>query len=231
MNKQIMYSIHSEWLIKILNGEKKYEFRNKLPKDIKKGMIINLYCTKAKNKYRIDEHLIYYSDELYRLPNGKIKFGSSVELMAYENYDKNNFLNSKVVASFVVNSIAEIKKPKDIGVNWRNQGYSDQRYAIEITNLKIFDEPRELGSYVSVKKAKVCPTYNDGGAPFAGRNGKWRCNLCGYDEIELTKLFTNQTCIKCGHTINWSGKTGTYNDEMITHSPQSFMYCYDSEEE
>jgi len=215
MNKQIMYSIHSEWLIKILNGEKKYEFRNKLPKDIKKGMIINLYCTKAK------PYLHYRPTE-----------NCNTHYVLWDNKSKEHkCFNGKVVASFVVNSIAEIKKPKDIGVNWRNQGYSDQRYAIEITNLKIFDEPRELGSYVSVKKAKVCPTYNDGGAPFAGRNGKWRCNLCGYDEIELTKLFTNQTCIKCGHTINWSGKTGTYNDEMITHSPQSFMYCYDSEEE
>jgi len=198
MNKQIMYSIHSEWLIKILNGEKKYEFRNKLPKDIKKGMIINLYCTKAKNKYRIDEHLIYYSDELYRLPNGKIKFGSSVELMAYENYDKNNFLNSKVVASFVVNSIAEIKKPKDIGVNWRNQGYSDQRYAIEITNLKIFDEPRELGEFVSHKKVLDL---------------KW--NLCGYLNIPCD--------MKCDYCIK--------DEHKITKAPQSFMYCYDSEEE
>ena len=58
-----------------------------------------LYCTKPKVKWRVGS-LGFFDDELYRLPSGEIKYGSSVELMACDNYTKDNFLSGKVVARF-----------------------------------------------------------------------------------------------------------------------------------
>ena len=58
-----------------------------------------LYCTKAKKRVRVTEHLYTYTDELYKLPNGQIKFGDSIELTQYDGqYSKDNFLNGKIVA-------------------------------------------------------------------------------------------------------------------------------------
>ncbi len=135
-------------------------------------MKVLLYCTKAKKRYRI-LHQYFFSDDLYRLPNGEIKFGSSVELMAYDNYDKNNFLNGKVVASFdfdrwdlIENRIAAFIINKDsaytetiaknscIGFDELKKYLGTKNgYAWHIDNLKVFDEPVELGElYVEDNK-------------------------------------------------------------------------------
>ena len=135
-------------------------------------MKVLLYCTKAKKRYRI-LHQYFFSDDLYRLPNGEIKFGSSVELMAYDNYDKNNFFNGKVVASFELNKVDLIK---NYGSSFRindDEAYTNltarqsclrfddlkkylgnkDGYAWHIDNLQIFDEPIELGElYVEDNK-------------------------------------------------------------------------------
>ena len=107
--KTILKSYSPQRLAKILNGEITADVWKTIPQCLKNGEPITVYgyCVKGKRRYRID-HLIFLSDELYRLPNGEIKYGSSVELMAYDNYDQSNFLNGKVVCKFRVEKADKI---------------------------------------------------------------------------------------------------------------------------
>ena len=125
-------------------------------------MKVYIYCTKARKSYRII-HLIFYEDELYKLPNGKIKFGSSVELMAYDNYDKNNFLNGKIVASFELNKVSKIEVDSKQYNYWSKNGSclsiddfinyckGKDLYAWHIKNLEII-EPLELDEFYTFRK-------------------------------------------------------------------------------
>ena len=56
-----------------------------------------IYCTKASKKHQtICGCHVLNDDELYRLPDGKIKYGDSIEMMVYDDcYIADNFLNGK----------------------------------------------------------------------------------------------------------------------------------------
>lgn len=165
--KAIILSVRPEWVAKILNGEKTIEIRKSVPKDFVGWVYI--YVTKPKRKYSIG-HLIFYSDELYRTPKGTIKFGSSVELMAYDNYDKNNFLCGKVVARFWFDVVSKFWFYKSINdyrygnmqlkfINTFQKslqveyseiikyGKGKDLYAWHIKRLEIFDTPKELNEF------------------------------------------------------------------------------------
>jgi len=121
MNKALMVAIRSNWLEMILNGKKKYEFRDW---KVDKGTVIYFYCTKAKPEI--------YKDEIW----------------------KTNLLNGKVVARGVVKRAYEIERVIRYGkyLSFINQGYTKQRYAIELEQVEAI-EPREITSFVSYKKA------------------------------------------------------------------------------
>ena len=158
MNKQVMLSVRSKWVEQILNGTKTYEFRNRLPKDLVKGMVVNVYCTKEK-PYLIKECEL---DEFGNRYDTNIKLLKEIPILPFKMY------NGKVVASFEVGEIYEIRCADDVWYNTKSshiefitplktyklQGYTNQRYAIEITNLKIFDKPRELSEFLYVNNNK-----------------------------------------------------------------------------
>lgn len=137
-----------------------------------------LYCTKAKQKIRVTEHLYMYDDDLYKLPNGKIKFGNSFELSLYDGqYSKDNFLNGKIVAECECEKVEEIicskifngvgfdviydtcellenKLYKKSCLDYYHFGdYFGEKdnepvgYALHLSNVKVFDEPKELKDY------------------------------------------------------------------------------------
>ena len=232
MNKQLMYSIRSEWLEKILNGTKQYEFWKQLPKKLKTGDRVNLYCCKVKPYLAVVQ---YYTDtpETY--------------LLLKDNSNGYDTLNGKIVCSFEVGEIYRVDwetyievcgTPAYVFANIKNpnsellgrtpsqeeinkQGYTNQRYAIEITNLKIFDEPRELGSYVSVKKG------------FEYFNNRKFGNNVNCKEMEFRRLHNGIGYYGCKLLKDYEKDCDLTNclKIKITKAPQSFMYCYDSEEE
>lgn len=183
--KSILMSIQPQWCAKILNGEKTIEIRKRFPIDYIGWVYV--YVTKPKRRYRI-EHMGFFSDELYKTPKGKIKFGSSVELMAYDDYDKNNFLSGKVVARFWCDEITKIKYGRWVGQDtfnyygyhneWKDlvdksmmtqmelYNYGSKLLAISITRLEIFDTPKELKEFNVWRKKTIysgmdCPPYVD----------------------------------------------------------------------
>lgn len=171
--KAILISISPEWVAKILNGEKTIEIRKTAPK-CKLPIQVYIYCTKNKLHYSVGALMFNKDDCFKRSVDKTYKYGDSVELMGYYPdypYDKNNFLNGKVVAKFTLRGVEEMmpffhwcieketcltrdevldyldSKDKSVG----NPKRQDKVYAWHISDLEIFDEPKELSEFYTLK--------------------------------------------------------------------------------
>lgn len=174
MNKEIAISIRPEWVEKILNGEKIIEIRKRFPKDFKGKVYI--YVTKGTPLYLTGGS---YDDFSY-----SDSYESYVCDEAYYDYDywssaitPDDFLNGKVVASFIVDAVVELHPHYDTINNdlyykadylfeddieygaclshkelVKYIGNKEVFYAIHISNLEIFDKPKELSDF-GIKKA------------------------------------------------------------------------------
>lgn len=105
--REILLSIKPEHLVKILNSEKTLEIRKTMPK-CELPCRVRLYCTKATNYYRVG-HMIFNTNDLWYHPVKKTYIcDDSCELMCLPDgytYTKDNFLNRKVVGSFILNNV------------------------------------------------------------------------------------------------------------------------------
>lgn len=173
--KGILLSIKPKYVAKILNGEKTIEIRKKFPSDYVGWVYI--YCTKwNKNECLIPDlqpDKVYHplTEKLHR------GVYSIVEENAIWNDCKKYILNGKVVARFWCDKVEEIAcEQLDNGVGKDTFFYTDSvcditkdscletsdlinylgismkdggivGYAIHITNLEIFDKPKEIKEF------------------------------------------------------------------------------------
>ena len=138
--KSILISIKPKWVAKILNGEKTIEIRKTMPK-CELPIDVYIYCTKE---------------------NKAINCGNDESLL----FSAIQALNSlgKVVAKFTLNKVEEIKEIETIyGYKRPLAEYLKESclsfgelekylncgvgYAWHISNLVIFDKPKELGEF------------------------------------------------------------------------------------
>ena len=167
--KSVLISMRPKWCGLVLSGQKENEIRKTKP-DTDEPFKCFIYCTKAskKNQYVVS-HMVYNTDELYRLPTGEIKYGDSIELFGdwSGQYDENNFLNGKVIGEFVCDRIYHIKNLDtkftiDNDEKLTNNialasclDYVDMKkylgnkdgYAWHITDLVIYDKPKDLSEF------------------------------------------------------------------------------------
>ena len=173
MSKSVMLSIRPKWCEKIASGEKTIEVRKTKPK-LDTPFKCYIYCTQASVKYQtICGCKVLNSDELYRHPEQGIKHGNSIELMLCENYTKDNFLNGKVIGEFTCDRIFPINVFDNGGIqNWFFEhmerscltyeeladyiGNGRTGYGWHISNLKIYDTPKELTEFHTWEKCKSC---------------------------------------------------------------------------
>lgn len=161
---EIMLSIRPKWCELIANGRKTIEIRKTKPKcDV--PFKVYIYCTKPSKKYQtVCGCTVLNSDELFRLPTGEIKHGSSVEMMMYDNYTTDNFLNGKVIGEFVCKAILPISitysdtnsrialrefpytclTDKEI-MDYLGNGKTG--YGWHISDLTIYDKPKDLSDF------------------------------------------------------------------------------------
>lgn len=149
--KAIMISIKPKWVAKILNGEKTIEIRKTMPK-CELPIDVYIYCTKEEKLF----------DDYPNVANGRFRHNKV--------YRGSNNISGYVVAKFTLNKVEEMRpffhwciekktcltrdevldyldsKDKFVG-NPKRQG---KVYAIHISNLEIFDRPRELRSFNKV---------------------------------------------------------------------------------
>ena len=154
MNKAMMFPIHKKWVDKIFKGEKKFEFRNKLPKHLKSGMKIYFYETKGKvvtkaytmGPYATDmetseEHYVGTRvmppiheglgmivgeatiKDIWHISPGHYKH-KGIFHIEFDNYTTSSYMINE-------NEMKEI-------------GYTNQNYAIELTNVIKYDKKWKL---------------------------------------------------------------------------------------
>lgn len=139
--RAIMISIQSQYVEKILNGEKTIEIRKTKPK-CELPCKVYIYCTKGKKLYKcvsnFDEDLL----------NGKVVAEFTLNKIYTLERDLNDWLpkNRYDVSNELL---------KDINLNqnelW-NYGQGKTLYAWHIDDLKIYDKTKELSEFSSISK-------------------------------------------------------------------------------
>lgn len=168
--RKLMISVHPQWVQKILNGDKTIEVRPWIPKG-ELPLEVLIYVTKGE-PYLAEEKINH--DDTWEVSQtflGYSLFDTKYELDFRDEYYVKNCppLNGKVVASFILNKVEEIIMRKICG-EWEVYGSENGQdsliqkscltqkeifrylkgnngYAWHIDDLKIFEEPKELGDY------------------------------------------------------------------------------------
>ena len=166
--KNILISIRPQYVSMILNKTKTIEVRKRFPKDYRGWVYI--YCTKGKN---IDETLIENTSHVF---DRFFLNNAFPRIHNIEKFPHLRTLNGKVVARFYCDNVEEIS------YNYRSDFtsvYTDTLdtedlekqscltrfefaeylqgnygYAVHISQLEIFDKPKELGDFVATKYGK-----------------------------------------------------------------------------
>ena len=181
--KSVLISIQPKWIEKIASGQKTIEVRKTKPK-LETPFKCYIYATRPKKWFRFSSWG-YASDENLWLSNGKVKMCDGFEFWAdgieYEP------LCGKVIGEFVCDRIEEVYQCNSgwvkenacisqdeffdyLGIpRGTHFGYDKKAYGWRISDLKIYDKPKELGEfYVATPK------------PMSKWTDKDMCHHCKY---------------------------------------------------
>lgn len=235
----ILMSIQPKWCEKIINGEKTIEVRKTAPKEV--PFKVYIYCTKEEpNLYIPAEFNCFPLDEASQPYFAKEPFVVEVD----------NLANGKVIGEFICDyvekeavaftemgnlgrlyhcrlSLAELKK------------YAGERtslYYWHISALKVYDKPKELSDFYSIKQCK--PEYSPFGYQWTwedrhkrntgGRNNKYRpvpieCHRCKSLVGGKDYLDEKSGCILFDYKC-----TSNYH-KPLARPPQSWQYIQELE--
>ncbi len=152
MSKAILISVKPKWVAKILNGEKTIEIRKTKPNV---ELPIDVYIYVSKNDGRLYQDFSICKEYIY---------DKGVRDLQHWVY------NGKVVAKFTLNKVEEISYTHLVNARsyfikscstarwfeqdccletWEIDDYLKGKtgYAWHISNLEVFDKPRELGEF------------------------------------------------------------------------------------
>lgn len=167
--KDILISVNPKQCWRIVNGIQKIDVRKTKPK-LDTPFKTLIYCTEPSKKYQYRAgSMILNDDELFRLPNGKIEYGNSIELITHNNYSKDNFLNGKVIGEYICDYIEKYEPIESkikgcveyqitlqklceeihMGINeFCSYGNGKPLYGWHISNLVTYDKPKELSEFL-----------------------------------------------------------------------------------
>ena len=177
--KSVLISIQPKWCELIASGKKTVEVRKTKPK--LETFKVYIYCTKARMPIRDNGRILMYEDDL--AITNRWGQGKRVENPNGAMMDGELFLNGKVIGEFVCDKIYEIGYdyfyPVGYGVSKgeisREELYGksclsfnqmddylkmELGYGWHISNLVIYDKPRELSEFSS---ASSVFTFDDNG--------------------------------------------------------------------
>ena len=163
--KAILMSIRPEWVAKILNGEKTIEIRKRFPSDYVGWVYI--YCTKDNELLcQIDNEWntikVVRGAKLKSIYNGKVVarfWCDKVEQIIFGTtlYNDLGFFTCDLHDFDLYKQSCLTKKEMQNYLKIKPNGLSG--YAIHITNLEIFDKPKEISEFVpyNIKKNHYKP--------------------------------------------------------------------------
>jgi len=162
--KSVLISVRPKWCEPICNLIKTVEVRKDKPKcEVPFKCLI--YCTKPTKFYKISS-CMRSSNEYLHLCENKVTIGNGFNL-----WDKDyKVLNGKVIGEFVCDSISEYvyEQGEEVGEmmyyistadgektgltyeEFADYGKGKTLYGWHISDLKIYDKPRELGEFYSL---------------------------------------------------------------------------------
>lgn len=154
--KSVLLSIKPKYCELIASGEKTVEIRKNRPK-IDVPFKVYIYCTKPKEY--VSEGGCYV-DELYKMPNGAIKCGCSMETT--REYYMNTY-NGKIIGEFICDNIGSFYVFQNGQIdNWSTGirqaclsedeiisyvGNGKMGHCWHISDLVIYDKPKELSEF------------------------------------------------------------------------------------
>lgn len=197
--KCVMLSIRPQWCEKIASGEKTIEVRKSAPKETPFKCYI--YCCKdnAQEIVLLKDYKNRFSFGDYRNADGHfydVANRTVIGEFICNKVDKYTF--SSYEAEYRVNHIEQqmmcLNHPDLI-----RYGKGEPLYGLHISDLKIYDKPKELSKFTS---PRVCGNYKD--LPAYIHVG---CNMCKYS-----------------YTINCMIKCRIDGREPLTRPPQAWMY-------
>ena len=189
MKPSVMMSIKPKYCELIAAGKKTIEVRKTKPR-IETPFKCYIYCTLPKERYSIGQGNCACSDNLYLCDN-KVKFGEGFEDIGNETTS----LNGKIIGEFVCDEILcfpyvegeeageyVYNIPTVIGEQTcldygdvSNYGNGKSLYFWHISNLVIYDEPKELSKFYT-----WCPEYER--AHITSKCG--RCRHISFNEFD-----------------------------------------------
>lgn len=198
--KAILLSIRPKWCELIASGKKTIEVRKTRPK-ISMPFKCYIYCTKPKmiTKYvfKPEDYPEYMRPEktvFCKVPDASSPFCSEVNG------------NGKVIGEFVCNCITGLKADNSIQTYYNRQNgtclsdaeiikYASGKkvYYWHISDLKIYDKPKELGNFW---KADKCPYAAESGYTY-----KHHCFRAGQTQ-------------RCGETLTRPPQSWCYVEEL-----------------
>ena len=174
--KSILISIKPQYVCKILNKEKILEIRTTCPMEWKKYLDgktnikpkpckVYIYCTKAGDDYFCSKEVREFADKGFC---GSV--GAEFILNKITKHEKNyidvedrlcyNFLCEDVKNAGFVNSEMDDWEKLDAYINFdsfvNNYGNDKPLYAWHIDDLKIYDKPKNIDSFIVSKVALDC---------------------------------------------------------------------------
>lgn len=186
--KPILMSLSPYWYYLICEGIKSIEVRSRIPKDQNWNKKVACYMTKDKKSFnRIPKEF----QEKYKTHFGKV----GMQFMC----DKIENIDIPYPAYFSeVKNREELENKTCLTLMQMHQYSKDRLYGLHISDLKIYDKPKELGEFF-VKGE--CPEENCGFCKNFHRGRRW-LNGDTYDEND---------CI-------------VYGIKPITRPPRSWLY-------
>lgn len=191
LNDSVLISIKPKWCELIASGKKTIEVRRTKPK-LKPPFKCYIYCTLPPKEELFTHGCIReYAHELIKLQDGSIVYDYGMRLCCdIENrpYSQDNFLCRKVIGEFVCDSIVWVLRHPDVFAEhplFYNQAIKDacltedevekyscnkDLYGWHISDLVIYDKPKELSEFIVWKKCNSC------------RDTGYESTACCYDE-------------------------------------------------
>lgn len=159
MSKAVMLSIRPKWCEKIASGEKTIEVRKTRPK-LKTPFRCYIYCTQSDDANRL------------RGPQGKVIGEFTCERIVPITYDGGRLWCPTNAAFSPATCLSQAEIIAYIGDKGRCYGW-------HISNLKIYDTPRELGEF-----RRACPNswYCESCAMHWENNG-----TCGNESLQIKR--------------------------------------------
>ena len=209
--KSVLISIRPKWVEKIASGEKTIEVRKSAPKEVPFKAYI--YATKPKKWFSCGA--VSTSDELLWLANGKVEMCDGFKFWADSGVYQG--LNGRVIGEFICDKVDEYTfshyeaeyrvthvEQKAMCLNQPElirYGKGNTLYGWHISDLKIYDKPKELSEF----KTPPC------------EKGEKACGNCKW----LVKINTPDV-YECECYVE--------DGRPITRPPQSYMYVEELKE-